>query len=230
MLVHASESLDARIAGIEGELLDNVSAQPGIAQLARQTAFPALPVTDRPDSEVTEASVCNLHRAATKEIRQALQPFGYYSPAIESTLERVENRWLANYQIDPGEATPIDNIELGIKSNGRDNADLRKVLDSTKLARGQRLPHIHYEETEASSIKAALAAGYLENILAIENSRCCPGRVRCSSAGRSARIWISTGHSTARISTPCYLPLDYFAGVLPVTAKAQGTHWNSTAK
>ena len=162
VLVHASESLDVRIAGIEGELLDNVSAQLGIAQLARQTAFTALPVTDRPDSEVTEASVRNLHRAAAKEIRQALQPFGYYSPAIESTLERVENRWLANYQIDPGEATLIDNIELGIKGNGRGNADLRKVLDSTKLARGQRLQHIHYEETKASLIEAALAAGYLD--------------------------------------------------------------------
>ena len=71
-----------------------------------------------------------------------------------------EKRWLANYQVEPGEATLIDSVELGIQGGGRDNADLRKALESTQLARGQRLQHSHYEETKAALIKAALAAGY----------------------------------------------------------------------
>jgi len=161
-LVHASESIEVKITGIKGELLDNVTVQLGIAQLAGQTAFIPLPVADKQDSEITEASVRSLHRAAPKEIRQALQPFGYYSPVIKSTLERVDKRWLAGYLVEAGEPTLIGNVKLDIQGDGRDNADLRKVLQSTQLARGQRLQHSHYETTKAALIKAALAAGYLD--------------------------------------------------------------------
>ena len=161
-LVHASESIEVKITGIEGELLDNVTVQLGIAQLAGQTAFIPLPVADKQDSEITEASVRSLHRAAPKEIRQALQPFGYYSPLIKSTLERVDKRWFAGYLVEAGEPTLIDNVKLDIQGDGRDNADLRKVLESTQLARGQRLQHSHYEATKVALIKAAFAAGYLD--------------------------------------------------------------------
>ncbi|MEA2080137.1 MAG: POTRA domain-containing protein [Pseudomonadota bacterium] len=163
-LAQAAESLDVRITGIEDELLDNVTAQLGIAQLARQTAFFPQPSADKAetDSEVTEASIRRLHRAALAEIRKALQPFGYYSPIIESSLERVEKRWIASYQVDPGEATRLENLELGIQGDGRDNTDLNKVLESTQLASGQRLQHGYYEETKAALLKAALAAGYLD--------------------------------------------------------------------
>ncbi|MGI9320930.1 MAG: autotransporter assembly complex protein TamA, partial [Thiogranum sp.] len=161
-LVHASESIEVKITGIEGELLDNVTVQLGIAQLAGQTAFIPLPVADKQESEITEASIRSLHRAASKEIRQALQPFGYYSPVIKSSLERVDKRWFADYRVEAGEPTLIDNVKLDIQGDGRDNADLRKVLQSTQLARGQRLQHSHYETTKAALIKAALAAGYLD--------------------------------------------------------------------
>ena len=79
MPVHASESLDVRITGIEGELLDNVTAQLGIAQLVKWKLPIPLPATDEAETEIKEASVRRLHRAASAEIRAALQPFGYYS-------------------------------------------------------------------------------------------------------------------------------------------------------
>ena len=159
---HAAERVEVQITGIEDELLDNVTAQLGIAQLVGQTTLIPLPSVDGQETEVSETSLRRLHRAAPSEIRKALQPFGYYSPAIKSSLERRDERWLASYQIDPGEPTLVENVELGIQGDGRDNADLLKVLESTQLATGLRLQHVHYEETKAALIKAALAAGYLD--------------------------------------------------------------------
>jgi translocation and assembly module TamA len=188
-LAHASESVDVRITGIEDELLDNVTTQLGIAQLVKQTALIPLPSADKRDTEITEASVRSLHRTAKPEIREALQPFGYYSPIIKSTLERVDTRWIASYQVDPGEPTRIDNIELGIQGDGRDNVDLRTVLESTQLARGQRLQHSHYEETKAALIKAALAAGYLD-------ARFTDSEIRVDPRHHKAeiRLTLDTGH------------------------------------
>lgn len=162
MPVHASENLDVRITGIEGELLDNVTAQLGIAQLVKRKLTIPLPATNEAETEITEASVRRLHRAAAAEIRAALQPFGYYSPGITSSLERNDQGWIASYEIDAGEPTIIEKLELGMEGEGRDSAALRKVLEATQLARGQRLQHSHYEDTKTALLKAALAAGFLD--------------------------------------------------------------------
>ncbi|MEN8801093.1 MAG: autotransporter assembly complex family protein [Thiogranum sp.] len=159
---YASESVDVQITGIEDELLNNVTAQLGIAQLVKRTVPVPLPSVDEAETEVTEAMLRRLHRAAPADIRAALQPFGYYSPSIKSNLVKTDQRWVASYQIDPGEPTRIENVELGIQGDGRNNAELRNVLESTQLASGERLQHSHYEDTKAALIKAALAAGYLD--------------------------------------------------------------------
>jgi translocation and assembly module TamA len=188
-LAHATESIDVQITGIENELLDNVTALLGIAQLVKQTTLIPLPSVDKQETVVTETSVRRLHRTAKPEIREALQPFGYYSPIINSTLEKADNRWIARYQVDPGAATLIDNVELGIQGDGRDNADLRNVLESTQLARGQRLQHSHYEATKAALIKAALAAGYLDVSFTRSEIRVDPRQYKAE-----VKLILDTGH------------------------------------
>jgi translocation and assembly module TamA len=158
----ASESLDVRITGVEGELLDNVKAQLGIAQLVKRKLPIPLPATEEAETEITEAVVRRLHRAAPDEIRTALQPFGYYSARIKSTLEKTHQQWVASYAIDAGEPTVIEKLKLAIEGEGKDNADLLKALEATQLARGQRLQHSHYEDTKTALLKAALAAGFLD--------------------------------------------------------------------
>ncbi len=158
----ASERVDVEVSGIEDELLDNVTAELGITQLVSKATLIPLPPVDEEEIEVSEASIRRLHRAAPSEIRKALQPFGYYSPVIKPKLERQEDRWVASYQIDPGKPTLVENVDLGIQGEGHDNESLRKVLEATQLATGQRLQHLHYEETKAALIKTALAEGYLD--------------------------------------------------------------------
>jgi translocation and assembly module TamA len=158
----ASETVDVKITGIDKELLDNVTAQLGIAQLVKKPALIPLPSIGEQQTEVTEALLRSLHKAARTEIRKALQPFGYYSPKIASSLEKSDQQWIASYEIDPGQPTLIASIELAIQGHGKDNADLREVIDSTKLATGERLQHAYYEATKSAVMKAALAAGYLD--------------------------------------------------------------------
>lgn len=188
-IVRASENLKVEISGIEGELLDNVNTQLGIAQLARQTALISLPSADKGDSEITEASIRRLHRAAKAEIRGALQPFGYYAPTIDSNLQRTDQGWVASYQIDPGEATIVDTVDLGIQGEGSDNTGLKKVLEATRFGSGQRLQHSHYEETKAALIKAALQAGYLDARFTRSEIRVDPRHNRADIA-----LMLDTGH------------------------------------
>jgi translocation and assembly module TamA len=188
-LAQASERVSVEITGIEDELLDNVTAQLGIAQLDKKTRLLPLPSVDEQETEVSEASVRSLHRAAPSEIRKALQPFGYYSPAIKSRLQREGDQWIASYRVNPGEPTLVTSLELGIQGDGRDNPQLRRVLESTRLTAGQRLQHVHYEQTKAALVKAALAAGYLDAKFARSEIRVHPRRHQAEIA-----LFLDTGH------------------------------------
>lgn len=82
------------LRGVEKDLLDNVK---GTLEL---WAF----------NEAKIPSVARLrfmHQNATEQIKQALRPFGYYRPVVESELLDLGVRWQAVYRIDPRDRVVI---------------------------------------------------------------------------------------------------------------------------
>ena len=75
----AADRVEIVISGLDKTLRENVLAHLGIARL-QQSGF--IPFTqgeaDRSAGAVTETNIRRLHRQATREIQDALQPFGYY--------------------------------------------------------------------------------------------------------------------------------------------------------
>lgn len=73
------------IEGIDDELERNVRAYSAIASEP----------CDAPASTVRRR-----YRGLAGETREALEPFGYYAPRIETTLEFGENCWSASVTVD----------------------------------------------------------------------------------------------------------------------------------
>ena len=71
--VFAGTSITVEVNGIEGDLKDNVLATLSIEQQK-----------DHPD--LNEGRISRLHIKAINEIKNALQPFGYYQPDINCSL------------------------------------------------------------------------------------------------------------------------------------------------
>ncbi len=72
----ANGTLTVTVEGLDDPLRDNALALLEINRLAGQAA---------PD----EIRLRWLHARAERDIRQALEPFGYYEPTIESSLEQT---------------------------------------------------------------------------------------------------------------------------------------------
>ncbi|MEQ8798300.1 MAG: autotransporter assembly complex family protein [Salinisphaeraceae bacterium] len=143
-----ADEVSVTLEGIEGELADNARA--------------FLTIDDKPTRERDEARVRRLHRLASGEIRQALQPFGYYQPEIEAKLTRADEQWRARYQVDPGPATKVTSLELDAVGEGADLPAVQEVLADSELGTGKQLDHRHYEATKSALLSAAYDAGYLD--------------------------------------------------------------------
>ena len=162
--VFAAEVVEVEISGVEGAVLDNVRAFLG---LARHDSRPllanlSLPGSEKTEKELTSEDLQRLYRRSREEILLALQPFGYYDPEIDSSLDRQDDRWIASFRIDTGPAIFLADIDIRIEGQGRQDPLVLEALKSGQLHAGLQLNHGDYADTKQSLLKAALAAGYLD--------------------------------------------------------------------
>ncbi|WP_324768116.1 autotransporter assembly complex family protein [Pokkaliibacter plantistimulans] len=142
-------SLKVKIEGVKGELADNVEAYLGIEKLTKGT----LP---------GPARIRYLHRQAELQIAQALAPFGYYRPHIESNLEQQGDNWIAHYVIDPGTAVPYGKINVQISGPGEKDRVLQGVIRDSGLKSGKPLRHADYEALKSKLQSQAADRGYYD--------------------------------------------------------------------
>ncbi len=103
-----------------------------------------------------------LHGNAETQIREALQPFGYYEPTLESSLNRVPGGWEARYRIQPGRALRIATLDVKILGEGQQDPAFQQALANAPFAQGQVLNQPQYEQFKQALEALATERGYFE--------------------------------------------------------------------
>lgn len=137
------------IIGINKELKENVDSFLSIKQLKK-------------DKKITKQKIISTHRRAKKEIQQALQPFGYYQPVISSKLTEENNNWHTSYEIDKGPPTIVTKVDVYIEGDGKEEKDLKSLIQTHAIKVGQRLEHSQYKFLKNKLFSTAFSYGYLD--------------------------------------------------------------------
>lgn len=101
-------------------------------------------------------------RALEAEARSALEPFGYYDPTIEKTLELDEECWRATLRIDAGKPVVLRNIDVSIATPPEGTTDFYDIESSSPLVAGTPLRHADYETLKESLQVRAAERGYAD--------------------------------------------------------------------
>ena len=147
--VRAADRVRVEIEGLGGDLLANVT---GSLTLIQQKSHDAL----------TDERIKKLHSKTPAEIREALQPFGYYKPNINAELALVDNVWVARYVVDPGPALKLISVDVQINGAGAQDSAFQRVLKKLPVTVGATLEHAHYEEAKSALVQLATERGYLD--------------------------------------------------------------------
>jgi translocation and assembly module TamA len=148
----SASNLIVNIEGLQNPLLENVSLTLSIFQRNKETTKDTL----------DENTIRRLHRSAEKEILQALQPFGFYSPDIKTTLINTEGQWQANYIIDPGLPTRVNTIDIRISGEGKNEAEIKKLIRDIPVVVGSAINHQDYENLKQQLFDTLFNLGYLD--------------------------------------------------------------------
>ncbi len=146
---YAADRVRVEIEGLSGDVLANVT---GFLTLIQQSSHAAL----------TDERIKKLHKKTPAEIREALQPFGYYKPDIQAELTHADDAWIARYVVDPGAALKLATVDVQIHGTGAQDTAFQRVLRNIPLSVGDTLNHALYEDAKNALVQLATERGYLD--------------------------------------------------------------------
>ena len=145
----AQSKVRVEIEGVDAELERNVRA---IMEIAREAE----------NGLMTRQRIDRLHVRAVNDIEVALQPFGYYQPHIETSLEPDGDALIARYVVDPGAQVHIRTIEITLTGPGKDDPAFVAARSAFPLQAGDPLRHALYENGKLKFLTVAADSGYLD--------------------------------------------------------------------
>ncbi|MGB6449623.1 MAG: BamA/TamA family outer membrane protein [Steroidobacteraceae bacterium] len=146
---HAFASIDVQIQGVTDELHNNVTAY--------------LSLTQYRNREVDAATIDRLYARIYREVRDALEPFGYYQPQVTSAITPLQKgNWRVVIQIDAGPAVIVRSVEVRVTGAGRDDPRFRSIVEHPTLHPGDRLLHAAYDQMKSELQSTAATYGYFD--------------------------------------------------------------------
>ena len=101
-------------------------------------------------------------RKIDAETRLALQPFGYYDPVIETSLDQSGDCWVATVNIDAGQPVLLRNVSISLDTASGDRSNFDDILAAPALQPGSRLRHADYAVLKESLQIRAAERGYVD--------------------------------------------------------------------
>lgn len=142
------------LSGVEDQLAANVRAMLSIDDALEQEPLP------------TASRLRYLHRKAEEEIRLALQPFGYYNPVLQLSLnlEGEPAQWLADYRVEPGPQVQVGRTHMVLEGEGAEDPVLQQAIADSPLKTGTPLLHARYSDLKSALQSRAAERGYYEAV------------------------------------------------------------------
>ena len=163
----AAEPLQIVVEGLEGDVLKNVEAA-----LAPPPGFVR-------EGKVDVLWLERFGREAPGRVLQAMEPFGYYSPQVETSVEKTEEGpYVMKVRVDPGQRVHIAEVNVKIQGPGINEPALNAFVTGFPLKVGDPLLHMKYEEAKIGFISRCIDLGYLDAALIVHEIKVSKAQAR----------------------------------------------------
>lgn len=103
-----------------------------------------------------------LFRRSDREIRAALEVYGYFAPTVQRELTTARDCWLARYTIDRGPRVRLRNVAVRIAPEDGPDPGLDRLVARRPLAPGDGLNQRLYDDYKQSVLAVARQRGYFD--------------------------------------------------------------------
>jgi len=159
-----------RLRGLTRSQGDNVRAQVALFALSSEER-----------ASLSRGRLAYLLRGVPEQVRLALEPFGYYDPKVEVSIEEAESGLDVIVQVQRGDPVRVRSREIVVEGAGADDPEVKQALAEFEPTEGNLLRHGRYESSKAAVTRTLAARGYFDAELS-------QARVEVERAERAAAI------------------------------------------
>jgi translocation and assembly module TamA len=146
LVAHAGVRLTVK--GVDDPLKSAVQAGLALSQYANRS--------------VSEAQIRRLYEDAPGEVREALEPYGYYEASVQGSLTRTgTDDWQVTLTVKPGEPVRITEVHVKLDEAALAIPAIRRAVSAVKRLKGNVLDHGAYSKARDDVSGALTANGFL---------------------------------------------------------------------
>ncbi len=135
----------------------------GLGKEMHEAVRGTLELTEYDKRDISAAEVRSAFREADEQIREALEPFGYYDVEVDKQLSGdAENGWKARFTVKPGSPAIVRNERVEVHGEGKEQRRVAEALAGFAPKVGERLDHATYEASKAVIDTSLRGSGYLD--------------------------------------------------------------------
>jgi translocation and assembly module TamA len=134
----------------------------GLDEAMAENVRVALSVVDAVGDEVPERRLGYLLRVAGQETREALEPFGYYSPTIDVGRSPGDDAVVVTVTVKPGDPVRVRNADIAIVGEGGRDRYLKRDLARFHPREGEVFDHPTYEASKLRLTRRLAERGYFD--------------------------------------------------------------------
>jgi translocation and assembly module TamA len=113
--------------------------------------------------DISPAELRAAYSEADEQIRQALEPFGYYDTEVDKSLSGDPNEgWKAKFVVKPGEPAIVRRADVEVRGEGKEQRRVAEAVRNFEPKAGARLDHAAYEASKAVIETSLRGSGYLD--------------------------------------------------------------------
>jgi translocation and assembly module TamA len=136
----------------------------GLDEAMTQNVRLSLSLVDAIGKDVSGRRMSYLVREAEGETREALAPFGYYSPVVE--VQRDRDDGVVTITVDPGEPVRVRNFHVAIDGEAANDRYMREELDAFAPKPGAIFDSPLYDASKTRITRRLAERGYFDAALA----------------------------------------------------------------
>lgn len=119
-------------------------------------------VKNKMEHPLNQRKISHFINRAPKFIKNAIAPFGYFHPTIQSQLSHIETGWLAQFNIVKGPPMIVTNISVTVAGPGKNDPWFKHYLAKLPIKNGSVLKTQEYENIKSALFQIASRHGYFD--------------------------------------------------------------------
>ena len=153
-LVHAADLQPLQLTGLDAELAANVRVHLSLESMSAAQR-----------TRISETRLSYLVRAAPDQVRQGLEPFGYYDAVVTPEVIRDGDKVTVRLAVVLGEPVRVRALDVGVSAPGADDDQVARRIAGFSPRVGEVFNSGVYELNKASIARALGERGYFDGSL-----------------------------------------------------------------